>query len=229
MQFGTDFTLNASHWLLDSSMNSTDDWALALTLSGDYRFKSSVDVYAVSLEISGFCKKAPVDEIDCDMFLGFGSSNKYITFLTDFDGGVKSNVADINSRGISIYPPCNGSLGVGSVSDILEGSSDFAKEKGMIGRDTIRMAMAGGNVSNWHLLTEDTNEETWPITLNITNDVASNQVTFSFVSDTLNLECSYNDTFPVDEDVVVALQSDINGNDVTKDDIYIEYINIESS
>ena len=166
---------------------------------------------------------------DCDMFLGFGSSNKYITFLTDFDGGVKSKVNDLSTRGISIYPACGGSLGVGSLSDILSGSSDLAKEEGLIGRDTIRMAMAGGDAENWHLLTEDTNKETWPITLNITNDVASNQVTFSFVSDTLNLECIYNDTFPVDEDVVVALQSDINKNDVNNDDIFIEYISIESS
>ena len=163
---------------------------------------------------------------ECDMFLGFGSSNKYITFLTDFDGGVKSNMDGTNTKGISIYPACGGSLGVGPLSGILDGSSDLHEDAG---RDDIRMAMAGGDSENFYLLTEDPNEETWPITLNITNDVASNQVTFSFVSDTLNLECIYNDTFPVDEDVVVALQSDINGNDVNKDDIYIEYISVQSS
>ena len=221
IQFGTDFTYNISHWLLDSSLNSPDDWAVTLTLSGDYTFQSSV--HTVTVEISGFCRV-----VQCDMFLGFGSSDKYITFLTDFDGGVRTNmdVSASETKGSSIYPACGGALGVGSLSEILNGSSDLHEDAG---QSDIRVALAGGNVSDWYLLTSDPNDETWPITLNITNDVASNQVTFSFVSDTLNLECIYNDTFPLDEDVILGLQSDINGVDEINDDIFIEYISVQSS
>ena len=61
------------------------------------------------------------------------------------------------------------------------------------------------NWDRWGTNTEYVNGNTWPITIEITNDVSSNEVTVVFDSATVHLECVYSDVFDTDTDLAFGI------------------------
>ena len=128
--------------------------------------------------------------------------------------------------GMHIYPACNGSLATGSVSDVLVDTNNYDSDSFY----AIRKSLAGGSYDNWDRWGSDVeyvNDNTFPITIEITNDVADNQVTVVFDSDTQHLECVYSDHFDPDADLVFALYPDPDSDSFQIDSITISSTNSE--
>lgn len=188
--------LNSTDWYLRDD-ESNYDWAMSLGLSGEYTFASGEST--LSIELNG---QRGGDE--SDLFWGFGDGQKYITFAHDFDGGLCTCV---NTAGvIFIYPPCNGPLAVGDISTVAAMGNNYDSWP-------IRNALAGGSNYNWHPLSNQGNQNTFPVTVSLTNSPESNEVKFTFSSATLQLECVYQDSFQSNVDLVAALIPDAHGDD----------------
>ena len=126
-----------------------------------------------------------------------------------------SRIYSGQESGFWIYPNCGygQSLATGDVHDQLDG------EEG------IRSALAGGDFSNWYYLSAEQNYENWPITVTVTNDMLSNEVTFAFSSPTVDLECVFSDSFQHEVDLKIGIGPDAGNNDET---VRIESIVISS-
>ena len=125
--------------------------------------------------------------------------------------------------GIQIYPACGGSLATGSVSDVLADTNRFQSNS----FGAIRKSLAGGAFSGWDRWGTScrfNNGNTFPITIEITNDVADNQVTVVFDSATQHLECVYSDHFDPGADLGFGLYPDPD-----TDSFQIESIAVSSS
>ena len=115
-----------------------------------------------------------------------------------------------HESGFWIYPNCGdgGPLATGDVHDQLD-------------RGNIRPALAGGNESNWYYLSAEQNYENWPITVTVTNDMLSNEVTFAFSSPTVDLQCVFSDSFQHEVDLKVGIQPDTNNDEEVRIDLII--------
>ena len=155
------------------------------------------------------------------LFWGFGDGEKYITFHHDFDG--HSWASDKSVSGIWIYPACEGPLAEGNISTVLQDSSSYDDEADY----AIRDALAGGDRTGWHRLTTEQNEGNWwPVTFEITNDISSHLVNFTFTTAKLSVSCIYYDSFAVNTSFVAGLQPDVSAG--SADDIHIDYVAVDS-
>lgn len=201
-------------WLLDTELASPNDWALELTLYDFLRFDS--ELVGFEFSIYGSCES---DE--CDLFWGFGDGQKYISFFNNFDG--HSWTSEGSTSGIFIYPQCGGALANGDISDVLQDSSSYHTSPDY----AIRDALAGGDRSNWHLITTKKNGNGfWPVTIRVFNDISSNRVTFSFTSPNITISCDFTDSFAADQTLTFALQPDLAAG--TANDIKIDGIAVDS-
>ncbi len=73
-------------------------------------------------------------------------------------------------------------------------------------------------------MSQDHNGHTWPVTINVTNDRNAHQVTFRFVTETVDVECVYDDVF----DAHTALKATISPDVSTLDDMQIYSVNVHS-
>ena len=65
LSFGESAIVTNTSWYLGSPNASTDDWGIAVELSGDYKFTSG-DTTTVTIEVDGEC----IYE-ECDMWWGY--------------------------------------------------------------------------------------------------------------------------------------------------------------
>ena len=204
-------------WLMDTGFVSPDNWAIALMMPEIFLFSSEMNALPVlGIEAEGDCVST-----ECDLFWGFGDGEKYITFHHDFDG--HSWASDKSVSGIWIYPACEGPLAEGNISTVLQDSSSYDDEADY----AIRDALAGGDRTGWHRLTTEQNEGNWwPVTFEITNDISSHLVNFTFTTAKLSVSCIYYDSFAVNTSFVAGLQPDVSAG--SADDIHIDYVAVDS-
>lgn len=221
--FGDDYTLLNPvcstylypTWQIDTESTSPNDWAIELGLNSPYQFDSAFSGFEFS--VFGAC----LDSDECDLFWGFGDGQKYFTFLTNLDG--HSWASDAATSGSFIYPQCGGALATGDVSTALKDSSLYDATA----TNAIRDALAGGNRSNWHLLSPLANgNDFYPLHFRVFNDISSNRVKFIFNSSTLTLSCEFDGSFEANTDLIFSLQSDVTAG--TANDMNINSIGIES-
>ena len=115
--------------------------------------------------------------------------------------------------GIFVYPSCgSNSIESGDPSGLFPSASDFSQT-------TIRNAMTGGDMTNFHLFSSTQNGEKFPITFEFINNVISNTFIFQFSSPTFPapLVCTYNSSDAVGHDSRLQITPD-GGNE----EIYIE-------
>merc|ERR1719295_716620 len=167
VEFGAQCNVSEHEWLLHADTADTiTDWAIELDMGSPYALSAGLSTIAFEINGSGVHWQA-------DMFMGFGDGEKYISFLTDFDGAVNNKE---KVRGIQIWPPCEkegGSLALGSVANVLLDT----RSHGDNNEYAVRDALAGGDRNNWEKLGGTTvhNGATWPVTVEIVNDMDANQ------------------------------------------------------
>jgi len=216
--FGGQCDVSDGGWFLSAHTTETIvDWAIEVDLSGDYDLSDGMSSIAFTIDGEKVNNQG-------DIFMGFGDGAKYISFLTDFDGGVNNKDT---VRGIQVYPKCadgNGNLGVGDVSDILSNTNSYNDDN----EYAVRFALADGSLENWEELGGTTvhNGATWPVTIEIVNDMDANEVTFRFSSNTTTAECTYSDSFGAGGFVYGILPDTEDGD---ADDFHIYSIGISQT
>lgn len=225
VQFGEQCEVSADDWYLSADRSDIiEDWGIEVTVRD--AFALSTGPSTVAFEING--AKVTSDSNpwgEADMFMGFGDGAKYISLAVDFDGNMFNWGHTNEVRGILVFPPCaeaGGSLATGSVSDVL---SDSVSYHSTDPRYAVRDALAGGDRDQWEALggSRVDNGDTWPVTIEIENDVAANEVTFRFSSASVAAECVYSDTFSGSEFVFGILPEPENGD---KDNFHIHSIGV---
>jgi len=210
--------ITSAQWYLNiDSGDEVEEWDIQLDMTGDFQFDSSSYINVADFQVNGECQ---FDEWGrCDLFFGFGVGSKYFTMLVDFDGSAFTGIHSDVAYGMQIYPACGGSLASGSVSDLLAGSSSLPLNTG----HQQRQALSGGSYvnathTNWEQMggSRHNNGETWPVTIEIKNNVATKETTVRFMSATQDLSCVYSDTFDQDTDTVFGMVTDsgVGGNEV---------------
>jgi len=184
--------------------DETEEWAIELTLSDDFTFSSWIST--VDFQVNGL---RPGGSGHGDVFFGFGDGSKYISMAVDQDGRIYSGrtASDAYIFGISIYPPCGGAMGSGSVSGVLSNSKKYDSDA----TKAIRKALSGGDWTKWTSMggSEHNNgKDVWPVTIEVTNNVLANTVTVRFESATQDLECVYDDLFERDTNLVFGINPD---------------------
>merc|ERR1719295_1046366 len=204
LTFGSHSRMKKRSWRLGTDDKvAPEDWAIEVHLSGDMVFTERTDT--VSVSANGEC----IDS-QCDLFWGFTDGHKFITFAHDFDKSlwVRNKV----QSGMYIYPPCGGSMAEGNLVTIMADSSTAKR-----GFWELRDDLGQGDRKNFELITEENNGPTWPVTIEVTNDLVAHQTTFRFVSDTVDVECVYDDNFDSNTDLVATISPDVS----TRDDLQI--------
>ena len=159
--------------------------------------------------------QATKESNECDAYFAFSvGDQQYLTFVTDFDGNYNANFGNGAARyGIFVYPSCgSNSIESGDASGLIPSASDFS-------RTTIRNAMTGGDMANFHLLSSTQNGNNFPITFEFINNAISDTFTFKFSSPTFAtpLECTYNSAVAVGQNFKFYITPD-GGNE----EIHIE-------
>jgi len=210
-----DGTDSASEWYL--SEKGIEDWAIQLDLSSD--FALSAGRSTISFEIDGRKIK-----YQADIFLGFGDGTKLITFALDFDGGFSNFGSPRSVKGMLVYPQCGGRLAEGDVSTVLTGSRKRDKSK----MKAVRNALAGGDRNDWAQIAGKrvNNGNTWPVRIEIVNDIDANEVTFKFSSKTTEEECVYSDAFAAGHFVFGMIPDSARGKN---DDFVIDSITVTTA
>lgn len=108
----------------------------------------------------------------------------------------------------------------GDLDALLEGSS--AAKKGFW---ELRDSLAQGDRTDFEMFSDLHNGHNWPVTIEVTNDVDAHQVTFRFVSDTVDVECVYDDVFDANTALTAAISPDVS----TKDDLQIYSLSVAKS
>ena len=85
-------------------------------------------------------------------------------------------------------------------------------------------ALGQGDRTAFEMLSELHNKDTWPVTIEVTNDIDANQVTFRFVTDTVDVECVYDDAFAAETTLTASIAPDVS----TDDDMQIYSISVDS-
>jgi len=207
ISFGSHAIVSDSEWVLATAVQEPpENWAVEIELGGVYQFSNKKST--VSVTVDGNCM-----DTQCDMFWGFGDGNKYITFAQDFDGGLW--VRNKNQEGMYAFPACGGQLARGDLTEIMtEYTSEEAK-----GFWRFRDILGQGDRTNFEEITTEHNDHTWPVTVEVTNDMDRHEVTFRFFSDNVDVECVYDDVFAPNTNLIAAMTPDVGQN--AKDDIEI--------
>ena len=71
-----------------------------------------------------------------------------------------------------------------------------------------RDALAGGDYNNWYEISTEHNEDNWPLSISVTNDIINGETTVRFFSPTVDLECVYNDVFEPNVDLTMGWNPD---------------------
>merc|ERR1719474_1655033 len=212
--FGSQSEISDSTWYLGTQARvAPDDWALEIDMHGAYRFDEGRSTVTVSVD--GQCLHN-----QCDMFWGFGDGNKFITFAHDFDGGLW--VRNKQQKGMYAFPQCGGRLAVGDLTMVLANSQSTENKDFWRMRDNLGQ----GDRTNFEEISTEHNDNTWPVTIEVTNDMNAHQVTFRFYSDTVDVECVYDDVFAPNTDLIVTIAPDVGQND--KDDMHIHSVSVSS-
>lgn len=85
-------------------------------------------------------------------------------------------------------------------------------------------SLAQGDRTDFEMFSDLHNGHNWPVTIEVTNDVDAHQVTFRFVSDTVDVECVYDDVFDANTALTAAISPDVS----TKDDLQIYSLSVAS-
>lgn len=155
----------------------------------------------------------------------------------DFDGALQNLLGSNRVWGLQIYPGCSSGaddvgqypLGSGDVSYILSDSDSTENSRSKKLRD----ALAGGDTGDrteWTTFSGSVlvNDDTWPVTIEVVNDVENGEVTFRFESGSVAAECVYNDHFDVDDGkFVVGVIADGASGD--KDDFEITQVSVTTT
>jgi len=217
--------IESDKWvIMGEHSDDIEKWAMKTTLSGDWAFSSLISTVVIQVhgEVATYG--------GADAFFGFGDGNNYVSLMVDFDGAVDrdtSNKFGKRQNGIQIYPSCGGSLASGDVATVLSGASSLHSRADY----QTRLALAGGNVGNWEQMggSRNDNGDTWPVAIEIENDIVHGTATVRFVSESQSLECVYNDNFDTDTDLVFGVNPDSNTDGSGKDKINIKYITVAKS
>jgi len=200
--------------------DDVSEWAIKVELTNDWTFSTLIST--VDFKVGG---QRDSTTAGADLFLGFGDGSKYVTFMVDFDGGV-SNTG--GQSGIQIYPDCGGSLASGDIASVLNGASSLDDQA----HKQLRLALAGGDVNNWDQMggSRHDNGDTWPVTIEIENDIVDGEARVRFVSVTQSLECVYSDNFGTDSPLVFGINPDASpANGATRDKFNLNEITLAKS
>jgi len=190
-----------------------EDWAIKLNMRGRFQFDEGRSTVTVSVD--GEC----VDN-QCDMFWGFGDGNKFITFAHDFDGALW--VRNTQQRGIYEFPRCGGALATGDVTRLLADGQSTHKQPFWRMRDNLGQ----GDRTNFEEITTAHNRDTWPVSIEVTNDMDAHQVTVRFVSESVTTECVYDDVFAPNTELIATISPDVGREE--RDDMKIHSVSVSS-
>jgi len=215
----------SDNWvIMGEHSDDIEKWAMKTTLSGDWAFSSLIDT--VDFQVHG----EVATDGDADAFFGFGDGNNYVSLMVDFDGAVNRDPWNefgekTSEWGINIYPGCGGTLASGDIATVFSGASSLNSNAAY----QTRMALAGGDVGNWRVMGGGDNGDTWPVAIEIENDIDHGTATVRFVSETQSLECVYNDNFNMGTDLVFGINPDSQADGSEEDKINIKYITVAKS
>eukprot|EP01084_Bolivina_argentea_P110836 197840_1 len=174
-----------NEWILNQNHNNPlYDWGLEVVLNGNiYGFEPGIST--VSIDLDGY---ATTNE--CDLFFAFSIGDiEYLTFMTGVDG----NLIERNNTGTFIYPPCGS-------TNIANGAATTLIPVSNLSQFSLKNALAGGNMNNWHHLSSD-NENNTQLSFTLINNVITNTFTVRFQSSySTSTECTYNSIVPMLQD-----------------------------
>lgn len=165
---------------------------------------------SISISMNGTCTISSA----CELFMGFGDNQRYITFAFTLDDAMIGYEGDpSNSQLVMIYP--GDSLAIGNLSILLNNVTttyylDYIYD--------IRDDLSGGNGFTHSLSTEE--DASWPITVSITNDVDSNQTQIYFENGARSATHTLNGTFASDSDLYFGFIPDMNSAETEGAEIY---------
>jgi len=220
VDFGEEADITSQTWRLSTEgTTEVNDWAIRLDTNSDFTFSSLLVESTIAFEVSG--QKVTNGG---DMFFGFGDGSQYFTMGIDFDGAI-TGTEDSNNRwwGAMVYPSCGGSLASGDVANVLSGSSQYDTDNVVW---AVRHALAGGDYNNWHQLGGQRydNDNTWPVTFEITNNLLTNEVTVRFHSSTIDQQCVFSGHFNTGTDLTFGVMPDTDQETFEIDEITVEKI-----
>jgi len=105
---------------------------------------------------------------------------------------------------------------------VIDESSAFGMLSGSyVDADTTNWEQMGGSRHN--------NGDSWPVTFEIKNNVATKEVTVSFKSATQDLSCVYSDTFDQDTDTVFGMMPSTDTGGIMENEVKILSVIIAGS
>ena len=78
---GDGVSVVGSAWWISTDSLPVDSWAIALTLTAEYRFSAGIS--EISVTLNGECQTT-----ECDLFWGIGDGDKFMALYHDMDGGM---------------------------------------------------------------------------------------------------------------------------------------------
>ena len=189
-------------------------WCLNLELKSN---NSALSIYGMNITMLGSQNGSGID-----FFVTYAAKNQYFSLAFDLDGYL---ALDDNVGGVFTAPACGTSSGIFSVSsatdangnstifDVLDGVSLFS---GGSWANDFQAATAGGNESNYGLLTSEINSWTTPH-FGMINNFDDNEIEISFESDSIpHTSCTLHNTSFGEESVVnVLLTPDHDDDQIT--------------